>query len=751
MPNAHSPRANKVEGRLYKQQGGHIAEIIDFPADRTRMKKGNLVPNMTGGEYQNTFERILDRYREAQPITEVVAQEIERAERQFEGLFDDQRIYETPGDDDRRIFARKTTEHVQVVYSHMDNLTGQLTPLLTMTPSVSGKLPLEEQFKRAKVKELLTNFYMDKTKFKQDPLSRWRWNFLKHPSAFLRVTYQTDENRPDIKIDVVDRGALYIDTTITDGDIKNAGWVIERDWIPEYYAMQMIEEGHYHVPMGITGHGTFNGRSNHGTYNSRSSGDEIVTRLTGRLNNFPLRIGEDGDRLIERWHYWQADRRGQPHAYGVMLGGVGGQLVLYGGNPYPYKGIPYRGKAYLRHPYRVDGQSLAMQLRSIQEIYNTFLNLRIDDVLENVKRRIFVMESLFDENTKKDHDDDSKYVRFNDAFMQRMLEQGHGLKDFMFEPNTGDSTQHLLSDLQFLNSEGKEATSISDVFRGQNPQSGATLGQVQEQLFRALGVFRPIFMQEMTMIEEVGEIICAYFEDEEFFGEDRIAQIIGPNRYKDTVSGFHTDQASGVSARLVSADEMDVDVSIDVTNQADAKASRTMELSAIFGTLEHLRHHPELTKEAMKEINFPALLQRVLQNSGQDVEAITYTPEQQKQRAQQQEQEKQKAIQEQMQMAQAQEKMKAQGKAMIEQQKVQGQMALHKSEVSASLESRMAEIVAKETAQRQSKMEELQMKHQSDMEQMQQEFVNQIKLMLEEARLEMITNTTVGHGNNINQ
>ena len=739
----HSPRANKVENRIWKRQGGKQADVLRFPVERIRAHDGNLVPTMDGQDYEETFSRITDRYREAQPITELVTEEIDRSERQFEGLFEGQELYRAPDEDDHRIYARKTTEHCQVVYSHLDNLTGQLNPLLTLTPSVAGTIPLEKQFSRAKVKELLTNHYLDKVKFRQDTLSRWRWNFLKHPSAYLRVTYKTDQNRPDIKIDVIDRAALYIDPSITTGDIKDAGWVIERDWITESHALEMIDGGFYHLPQGITGKGGFGGRGN---------GDEIVARITGRLHNFPISVGVDGDREIERWQYWQAAKNGHGHAYGVILGGIGGELVLYGSNPFPYKGIPYRGKSYLRHPYRPDGISLAMQFRSIQEVTNTFLNIRIDDVLENVKRRIFVLGQLFDEQTKKDHDDDSKFVRFNQAFGERILEKGMSFNDFFHEMDNGDSTQHLLTDLQLFNNEGKETTNISDVFRGQNPQSGATLGQVQEQLFRALGVFSPIFMQEMTMIEEIGEIIVTYFEDEEFFGEDRIAQIIGPNRYKDVVQGFHTDDTSGVSVRSVSADEMDVDVTIDVTNQATAKASRTMELSMTLGMLEQLRHHPELMKEAMEEINFPVLLMRILQNSGQDIEAITYTPDQKKKRAQEKEQEKQKAIEEQMKLAQSAEQLKTQSLAALEQQKVKGQMALHQAQESADLQSSMAQIVAKDLASHRSKMEEDRFAHEARLAEDRQKFLHSIELMIKEARLEAVQPTSsVGHGNNINQ
>ncbi len=732
MAHAHSPRRNKVDEAILRSEGGASNNVIPFPVERAKANDGNRIPGMPLDQYMPLIERIRSRYQSAQQTTEAITREIVRAERQFDGLFEGQDRYREPDDDDNRVYPQKTLEHAQVIYSHLDNLTGQLRPLITMTPAVSGIMHMGQEFERAKVKELLTNYYLEKNKFKQDVLGRWRWNFLKHPSAYLRVVYETSEKDPDIRIDLVDRAALYIDPNIVTGDIKDANWVIERDFVSRGRVERLAEQGFYHLPEGT---GDFNLAGNIGPR------DPLVANLIGFKNLRGHAQAAKDDELIERWHYWQAEKDGNPHIYGVMLGGLGGELVLYGPNPYPYKGIPYRGKSYLRDPYKPDGISLSMQYRSIQEVYTTFLNLRISDVLENVKRRVFLVEQLFNDKTKADIDNDQQFVRLNGEFIQALMNAKIPLNHMKFDIPTGDSTQHLLSDLQFLSAEGKDSINVSDVFRGQNPQSGATLGQVQEQLYRALGVFRPIYQQEMSLVEEIAEIINVYFEDEDFFGEERLVQIMGKNRYKDVVSNFYTHAASGMAVRSVTPDEMDVDVTIDVANQADAKASRTLENGVVDALLENLRHHPKLMEAAQDEIDFTALLIRRIENTGQDIESFTFTDEQKKQNAQRKEQKQQQAMQKQIQMMQATEDAKGAPKIEMTKIKAQGDQQLAQITTQGEHAATMEEIMAKVMSE-----------HQSKVELANQDFMHQIQLMLREAALERATpGTSVGHGNNVNQ
>ncbi len=719
MPHRHSPRRSKADRQLITLEQAEPANVIQANFDQgPRLRKGNLVRKMDSQGVLELEEMIQRRQDSAEELTNLVSKEIERSERQFKGLFaktskfHEQHEWDDPEEDDVRIFMRKTMEQIQIVYSHLDGLTGQLNPLLTMKPSVSGLYPPEEEFKRAKVKELLVNFYLDKNRFKKDILSRWRWNFLKHPSAYLRVLYRSDPVEPDIEIELVDRGMLYIDPYIMTGDIKDAAWVIERGVVTRDEAHQNIEDGHWHVPEGV------------GDVSNLFAPpqDETVRRLIGGNVGATDHRGPERDDLIEVLHYWQAERRGNPHAYGVLLGGKNGKLVRWGPNPFPYTGIPYRGKSYIRDPYKPDGTSLSMQYRSIQETFNTLFNLRIEDVLENVKQRWHVIASLFNDQTKGDHENNQKYVRLADDFAQQILTEGRKLSDFMIAPAGGDSTQHLLSDLQYLGGEGQQQTSTKDVFRGGNPQSGATLGQFQEQLMRSLGVFRPIFSQEMTLIEEVGQILDVYFSDEDFFGPERIVSIIGPNRYKDVIGGFTDGGLTGLGARKITPDEMDVDVTVEVLNQAEHMASRTLRLAQQDVFFESLRHHPELAKQAGEEINFPALFRKRLEDMGEDIEAITYTPEEKQKRAQEQKAEQEQAMMQEGQFAailsQSEEQAKMIREIRVVQEKAKAESQRDSAKITTEHQADIAEILAKANADNRAAMVEMLQDHQQKMEAM---------------------------------
>lgn len=737
MAHRRKPRRDKMDRQLIALEQVQPANVIDFPSDRDpRSRSGNLVTSMSDLDTLDIEEVIRRRFDSAESTTNLVSKEIEKSERQFKGLFNDQEEWQDAADDDLRIFMRKTMEHIQIVFSHLDGLTGNLNPLLTLKPSVKGEIHPQQEFERAKVKELVVNYHLDKNRFKKDILPRWRWNFLKHPSAYLRVIFDPDPVEPDIRIDVVDRGMLYIDPYIQTGDIKDAAWVIERGVVTRDEAMENIANGHWWVPDGV------------GDLSNLFAPpqDDVVRRLIGADIGQADYRGPEKDDLIEVLHYWQAERRGAPHAYGVVLGGKNGRLVRWGPNPFPFTGIPYRGKAYLRDSYKPDGISLANQYRSIQEVYNTFFNLRVEDVLENVKQRFHVIDQLFDENTQEDHENNSKYVRLAGGFAEQIIQSGRKLTDFMLPPMGGDSTQGLLADLQYLGQEGRSETSVNDAFRGQNPQSGATLGQVQEQLLRSLGVFRPIFSQEMTVIEEIGEIINVYFEDPDFFGPERIVSIIGPNRYKDTVQNFFTDSNTGLSARRVLPDEMDVDVTVEVLNQAEHLASRTLRLQQRGVFFESLRHHPELAKEAGRVINFTNLLLRDLEDMGEDIEAITYTPQEQEKRSQEQQQQQQQAFQEQVQMGamteQAKEQAKGQREIQVAKAKTGFETERDEDRIEDEHSAKLIEIVAKNNAE-----------HRAAMAEMAEDFKNTIQKMFLEQALEVDAakkgvNTSVQTGGN---
>ncbi len=730
MAHSRKPRRNKIDRQLITYSQKKEDNVVNFPSALSdHFHDSNILSRVSEGDNTDILGMIDTRYESAYDDTQNVGKEIARSERQFKGLFQGQDEWEELDEDDNRIFMQKTLEQVQVVFSHLDSLTSQLDPLLTLIPELTGLHHPREEFSRAKVKELVINYYLKRNKFKSNVLPRWRTNFLKHPSAYIQVSWASDDMEPDFKFDLLDRGSLYIDPHLNTGNIKDAAWVIVEDYMTAYEIEENVREGHWILPHGLEGVSSIH----------NAPDDETVQRILGKTQ-FSRARGGDRDELFKIWHYWQAKKKGQPHAYGVVVGGKNGVLARWGGIPFPYKGIPIRGKSYLRDAYKPDGISLVRQYRSIQETYNTFTNLRIDDVLENVKQRVFVFENMFGPQTEEDLNNNQKYIRFSKEFLDQVIQQpGFSIDKFMKSAQGGDSTQHLLSDLQYLKADGKEQTSTHDVFRGNNPQSGATAFQVGEQIQRSLGVFRPIFGQEMTLIEELGEIMTVYIENEDFFGVEKLISFTGPNKYKKTVSNFYSDATTNTHARLVSADEMDIDVTVSVMNQAEKMASNSMRENVINSILESLRHHPELMKSANKVINFPALVMNRLERSGEDLDAILYTEEEQQQQAQQQQQQQQQAIQQQMQMLEAQAKIKGMEAQASEAAKSQGQIAVNQAKAQTEFQTDMEKMLAKIAAELQANMQENQ-----------QLFQHNILEMIKEASLErQNAGVSVGHGGNI--
>lgn len=734
MPHRRKPRRNKVAQRLInlEQAAPERDNVIPLDVGRDSDVAPNLVPRMSPGDVDDLVEEIGRRYDAAEPITRQAADEIDRAERQFRGLFPDQEESGLFDDDDSRIFMKKTLEHAQVVHAHLDSLVNQLNPLVRAHPKPSGIYPVRDEVERAKLKEILIDQVFRDNKLKHGVLPRWRWNYLKHPSAYIKTIFNADPVKPDLRFTVVDRSNLFFDPYLTTGNIRDAAWVIERDWVTEDEVDDMVRRGQWHLP---------GGADEVQNYFGGMGGNSFLNRVLANRGGNAQAIGPERDHQIEVWYYTQAEQRGQPHAYGVVLGGRSGVLVRYGPIPFAFKGIPYRGKSYLQDTYRPDGMSLVNQYRHIQEVYNTFLNLRIEDVLEGVKRQTLIFENLFDEMSEKDFAEGKRFVRANKDFFAQLMDSGRRMEDLQLPLGQGDSTQHLLQDLQYLGAEGEKEVSTGDVFRGQNPQSGATLGQVQEQLSRALGVFRPVFAQEMALIEELGEIVATYLDDPDFFGPERIATMIGPNRYQKAIQGFFTDPATGFSARPIAYDEMDVDVTLDVINAADHIASRTLRTTSFAFFFESLRHHPELMKRAQAKLNFERILTRYLEDMGEDIEAITLTPEEQAEQAQQDSQQRQAAMKAEMQMEQARERLKAEGKSMVEQTKAQARIAEQRERITLEHRTGLTE-----------KMRELMAEHQARMEEANQEFLHDLALMEHEAKLERGAGVdAVGHGGNVNE
>ena len=723
MPHKPAWKAIKAEAKLARKQ--EQAKVYQFPEKRRDLE--NLVPGMQAQDRVEIEDLFYERFRVAEPFTQDVTREIDRAERQFKGLFPDQNENEDPDKDDIRIFIPKTLEQVQIVHAHLDGLTTQLDPLVSFRVKPSGINPLREEFARAKLAEILVDQQFRDAKVKYDVIPRWRWNFLNHPSAFIRVLPSAEDSGPEFDFQVTDRRALLIDPSVRTGNIKNAGWVIEQSWESVQNIQYRVTRGDWYLPDGIS--------SIDGRYAQDMNG--LLQKLLGQYVQTASSQAGERDRQIEVWHCWQFAVCGQPHAYGVILGGAHGRLVRYGDIPFPCKRNPYVGRSYLRDVYRVDGMSLGRQYRGIQELYSTFLNMRISDVTEGIKRQQLVAGPLFDERTQKDYKQNKRFLHANDVFSQQLAELKIPFSAMMQDVGSGDSTQHLLKDLQFLNLEGRTIDSIGDTMRGESGASGETLGARQENLFRALGVFRPIFSQEMGLLEDMAEIVKESLQDPEFFGGMRYAYSKNLSRYTTMIPGFQSDPASGLSAREVNAAEMDVDVEVEAVSQAEALASRTIRAASWQQVTESLRHFPEWAAELGRKLKIPEMVLKVFQDSGMDIENLMYTEDEQKQRDQEQQKAAQAQQQTQLQGEQALSQMRSQEAMMVEQAKAKGKIVEAQATIPLELKAAVQEIAAQLKA---------------DMQENSQLFLQDLRKMMEEAALESRSAVEgVGHGNNINR
>ena len=703
--------------------------VVRVPKSVMPGDRDNQVQQMDENDKAEIVTVITNRFETARQTTEdIITKEMEW-DKQYHGKWNDPTI------SDEAIFLPKTREQFQTVYAYLMLLVSQLQPIVTMQPMVSTIYASNEEYRRAKVMEAMTDFYMDDVwKIRDDVFPRWLKSFLKNTMAVWKVTYREDKFLPDLKIDVVDRALLYIDPTAR--DIRSAGWIIEKYFLTRSELMQRIDEGHLYFPEETIDR-VYAGAA--------AIPDDIFRRYYGE--NFTPSASIQEDELIEMWDYWQAPTRGLQDVYAVIVGGESGQLGRYGRNPYPYKGLPYRAKSFDPHEYRPDGTGLVEQYRPFQELINNFLNMRITDVRKNIIRPVAATGRFIDGQTQQDFQDGQKIVRLSDEVLEASKDPAFDIRKHFVELPFQTSTDSLLvQDLPFILNQGKESSNISDVFRGQAPPHQATLGQVQEQLNRNQGVFRPIYLQVMRGFEELAEIMAEYFKSPEFFPGERIIQIIGKNRYADVVKDWH-NPGGNLFVRKVTPDEMDVDVTIDAVNGADALASRTFLMSSLEQILRGIGQIPELANVIKEDLNFTKIVELMINASGQDSEAIRYTPEEKKQRAQQQEAMKQQAMQMQHHMMEMQAKVTAMEESAKAQAKGQAQVQVD--------QSRLQGEAAKESAiQAQAATQTFKL----EMAKIMENFKTDLALMIKEAALERealkaevaaqgAQGIEVGHGN----
>jgi len=674
MPHKRTPRFNKES----------TARVLDFPADNTQggravarlvEREQKPLPRETSKEGSKDIseeltetqrETILDTIRfrrdQAQTQTDEIAIKMANWEKQYEGEWQNQ-----TDDNDDHIFVGKTREMVQVVRAFMIMLLSQLPQLLSAKPQVSSIEALEEEWQKAKIAEAMLLYYFDDIwRFRDDVMPRWLNTFLKYSLGIMKVTWRVDSYEPDLKFDVVDRGFLYIDPYAH--DLKDATWVLELVYMTRAEVQMNIDDGHWRMP------------TNKGLHEIAPLGPEMDDTLRRFFGDQTINASTDieEDELIEVWHYWQSPKKGLDSVYAVVIGGEDGEVGRYGENPFPYKGHPFRGKSFDPHEWRVDGSGLVEMYRAVQEVVNTLFNLRLDDVRANIHAPVATTDRFVSKQTIQDFEDKNKLVRLDGDEVEAARAQSPNFNlgnEFAPLP-IKTSTEGLFTDLQFIMGQGDQLAHASDAFKGSSPQKEATLGEIQEVLTRNMGAFRPIWLQVMKLIEEVGDIALTYFKDPEFFGESRIITVVGANKYRESAIDW-VEAGPDVKARSIQADEMDIDVTINAVSGADQFMSRTFLAQSIQNVFASFGQIPGVFEEIRDDYDWGALVGKVFDMSGLDVTEIKRSPQEkqqiQQQRTQTQQQAQQQAVKAQLELDQATQTNRAKADIAIAQSKQQSQ------------------------------------------------------------------------------
>lgn len=703
--------------------------VDDKLASFSPQNRSNIVSRMSANAKQEVVTLIGDRYNSVEKITDSIATRMNENEKQYQGEW-----LEPNEDSEEDIYIPKTRELLETIHAYILSLVSQLKPIVTVQPKISNLAHAREQYQNAKLLEAMLQYYFDDVwNIRTDIFPIWLKKFLKHPLSVAKISYFEDNFKPDLKIENIDRAFLYIDAYAK--DLTDARWLIERYYLPRAEVEERIKQGHWKLSPGDMG--LLEG----GIDTSSSANAETLARIYGQTNflNGESNIIEDD--LIEIWDYWQAPIGGLVDVYAVVIGGREGALARYGRNPFPYKGIPYRGKAFDPKEDSVDGVSFVEQYSPMQQAINQIYNLRFKDVRKNIISPVMVLHDAVDEQTQQDMADGHKLVRASAAITARLKDNPNEKLADMFVPlPISTSTQELLvGDLPAILGLGKEASHITDVFQGQAPQGRNTLGQIQEQLSRSQGAFRPIYLSVMRWFEEIAEICFMYFKDEDFYSEERIISIIGETHYRDIIDKF-TNVGGETFSTAVSADDLDIDVTFNAVNQADQLASKTFMLSSLEQIFQSIGQIPELYQDARKKINFSAVFDDMFFKAGFDAEAFRFTPEQMEEEKQQQAIQQQQAEQQRQQAMQEQLAFQSQLELGKQQAIAQGKIAIDDNHTTNSVQADTAKSTIQNTLDIGRDEAKTNNELVADLVRMQREFI-----------LEMRGAVDVGHGNNINQ
>lgn len=723
--------------------------VVRLPVERRENAEGNRVPFMDPDQIREAQGIIEDRYAVAEPITTEIAAKMNAWEKQYLGEWQDKEH-----DDAEHVFLTKTREMVQIDAAFLIQLVTQLPQLVTFKPKAKTLAGLKEDWNKAKLKECWTNFYLDDVgKFRTDVLPRFLKTFLKHTVGLIEVQYHEDNYQPDLRFEVVDRALEYLDPDAR--DCRELKWRIRKEYMTRAKVEQRFDQSHWERPADMPDFVP--------TLNRSQIDAGLLERYFGRRNRSAVSVEED--ELVEILHYWQAPKDGLEHVYGVIVGGVGGYLVRYGPNPFAYKGIPLRGKSYDQHEWQLDGTPLVEIYRAIQEVTNTLVNLRLDDVRQNLQAPYVLPEQFVNATTQDDYQKRNKFIRFAAEMMEAaMKDPQFDMRRYLMKLETNLSTQGLFQDMQFWLGQGKEQAHQGDVFRGQMPQKQATWGEVQEVLTRNMGVFRPIFMQLMALVEEISEIAGAYFEDPKFFGEERLMMLTGPTPYDGMLGGYDFEQGQ-TKVKRVTPDQMDVDVMISAQNGADAVLQRTLLITSLQQLLASIGQIPGFFAEIQDRFKWGDIINEIAFSGWKNPEMYMRSPAEEKQHKEERAKQAQAALQAQTQAEIQAEQAKAQGKAggqvTIDQNKAMLDSKLSSQDQQEELESITAMESGKHAAKSQQMMQEfineMRMENQravNELRQQSQEHMQEMQRMVLEAGLEIKaakeagTNVSIAHGGN---
>lgn len=726
MPHKRKPRSSKRVMALVTTDN-----VVRMPKPVGRDPK-NWLASMDYEERLEANKIIEQRYESAQPTTDRVAVLIDQWDKQYRGVWRD-----ADHDEEDHIFLTKTREQVQVVRAFLIMLLSQLPHLVGFKPRASTVSELQGAWDRAKIAEVTTNFYMqDVWRLKDDLFPRWITQLLVTPMAITKVTYREDPFQPDLLCELVDRALLYIDPTAH--ELRKAGWVIEKDFPTVAEVEEEFERGVYERPEDF---------GDTSQWASPLSGNDktILERLFGAGLDQAVSVPED--ERVERWHYWQPPVKGRASVYAVKLGGEGGPLVRYGPIPFAYEGHPYRGKSYDAHPWQVDGTPLAEMYRATQEVFNTLLNLRLDDVRRTMQAPYLTFDEFISKTTLDDAENRRIFWRLSkDAYDARKNDPNFELSKSFHKLDIRPATDGIFQDIALILGQGKEAVQTGDIFRGQMPQKQATFGEVREVLERNMGVFRPVWFAVMRQCEEIAEISLEYFKDPDFFGPSRLVTIAGTSRYATSLQGWTPVGQGELMAREVTPDQMDVDVSIDAVSGADMLLSRSFLATSMQQIFHGFGQVPGLWEEVRDEYDWAGAVELILNSAGADVGVKRLTEQEAQKRKEARAQSAQGALQQQAQMealmARAKEGAKAEGQAAVEAARAQHQAKLEQVKTAAQHEATLEEIVAKVSAQHRADIEQSNLDHRQQMERMFAEF------RMEIAAQRAGGNVSVGSGSN---